>query len=69
MPDRATILREKTFEDCEPDARTFYTLSDVPASQVHRNTKAIALLVKHLTDRGLMTKEELDELLFECAYH
>jgi len=69
MPDRATILREKTYKDLEPEARTFYTLSDVPASQAHRNTKAIALLVKHLSDRGLMSEEELDELLFECAYH
>jgi len=69
MADKATILREKTHKGLEVDARTFYSLSADKALQAHRNTKAIALLVKHLSDRGLISEEELDELLFECVYH
>jgi len=34
--------------------------------QVHRNTKAIALLVKLLRRKNLIAEDEIDELMFEC---
>jgi len=68
MPDRATILREKTHKGLEIDRRVFYTLSEDKAFQAHRNTKALALLIQHLYDQGLMSEEQVDELLFDCIH-
>jgi hypothetical protein len=48
VPDKETILRDKTFKEdgMEVGTRAFYTLSDDKAVQVHRTTKAVALLVR-----------------------
>lgn len=64
------ILRENTYKDQGVDLtrRVFYTLQDDKGLQVHRNTKAIALLVNHVREKNLISDEEIDELLFDCIW-
>jgi hypothetical protein len=70
MPDRETILREKTYkeEGIELDARVFYTLADDPKLQVHRNSKMISFLVEILRERNLLTDDQIDAMLFASAW-
>lgn len=59
-------LHDKTFKDSlDIAARTFYTLRQVPAVQADANSRLLGLLVKQLTDRGLISEAELDDLLFK----
>lgn len=60
-------LHDKTFKDSlDIAARTFYTLRQVPELQTEANSRLLGLLVKHLTDRGLITEAELDHLLLKA---
>jgi hypothetical protein len=67
MPNREEVLREKTHkeEGLQVEKRVFYTLSDEKSFQLHRNTKAIALLVKLLHQRGQLSDQEIDDLLLD----
>jgi hypothetical protein len=52
--------------------RIYYTLSGKNAisrdnMQAHRNSKAIALLLKALVDAGTLTEEQLDEILLNVV--
>jgi hypothetical protein len=69
MPNKEDILREKTYKNdaLELERRVFYTLSDEKGLQDHRNTKAIALLVKALHEKKQLSDEEVDELLLQCV--
>ncbi len=68
MATRESILREKTFkeEGMEIDRRVFYTLSDNKDTQINRNSKIIASIIKSLCDKKILTTEELDDILLEC---
>lgn len=70
MPTKEDILREKTFkeEGMETDRRVFYTLTDDEKLSGHRNSKLLASLMRLLQDRGLISEEDIDELLFECIH-
>ena len=65
MPNIEDVLREKTHKNDGLDLgqRVFYTLSDDKDLQNHRNTKAIALLVKVLHEKKQLSDGEVDELL------
>ena len=69
MPNTEDVLREKTYKNdgLELDQRVFYTLSNDKNLQDHRNTKAIALLVKVLHDKKQLSDGEVDELLLQCV--
>jgi CRISPR/Cas system-associated protein Csm6 len=43
--------------------RVFYTLSQKHDEQARRNSKAIALLMKLLEEKGVLTNAEVDRLL------
>lgn len=64
MSDQAT-LQNDTFKQQGIDLahRVFYTLSHKRDEQSRRNSKAIALLVKLMDEKGLITKDEIDVLL------
>ena len=68
MADLDDILYEKTHkeEGLDLGRRVFYTLSDDKSLQAHRNSKAIALLVGLLREKGHLSDEEMDKLLLEC---
>jgi hypothetical protein len=69
MPNINDVLREKTYKDggLDLDVRVFYTLSKGRKLQPHRNSKAIALLVKLLHKKGQITIREVDRLLLDCV--
>lgn len=69
MASRDELLREKTHKDdgLSIRERVFYTLNDGKESQPECNSKAIALLVELLAERGIVLPEKLDEMLLELA--
>mgnify|MGYP001083962069 CR=1 FL=1 len=68
MSDIEDVLREKTFkeEGMEIERRVFYTLTEEAKLTNHRNSKAIALLVKVLQEKEILSEPEIDSLLLEC---
>jgi hypothetical protein len=70
MPNKEDVLREKTYKEdgLELEKRVFYTLSDEKGLQHHRNTKAIALLVKLLHEKKQLSDKDVDELLLQCVW-
>lgn len=77
MPTKDDVLRKETFKEdgLAVDVRVFYTLAlsgqQIPEDrkerlQLHRTTKAIALLTRQLRDAGILSEAQIDELLFEC---
>ena len=75
MPTKEEYLAKYTHkdEDLGVEKRVFCTLSGEPGSpnreqmQAHRNSKAIAHLVKVLVQNGTLTQEQLDDILLEVA--
>ena len=72
MPSKEDILRDQTNKDqgLEMDKRVFYTIypeKDKADLRLHRTSKAVALLVKHLHDKRLISGAEIDELLFQAV--
>ena len=70
MATKDEVLREKTYKEdgMELERRVHYTLADKDGLQAHRNSKAIALLIRRLTEKGVLSEEEVDEILFECVW-
>lgn len=70
VPSKDVILREKTFkeEGMETERRVFYTLTNDDKLASHRNSKAIALLIKLLEEKGLINESDIDELLLEAIH-
>lgn len=75
MPTIEQALAKLTYkqEGLETEKRVFYTLLGDEASQAsrslqtHRNSKALGLLFKVLLEKGLLTEEELDQILLEVV--
>lgn len=65
MTENETALRDMTFkqEGIDVAHRVFYTLGQKHDEQARRNSKAIALLVKLMDEKGLITADEVDTLL------
>ena len=61
------VLRLKTFREKGVARRVFHTLQDNKALQAHRNSVAIAQLFAHLHQEGLLSDEETDKILRDCA--
>ncbi|MGP8269711.1 MAG: hypothetical protein ACLQLH_06560 [Terracidiphilus sp.] len=76
MPTKEEALAERTYkqEGFEVEKRVFYTLHGEGKSpqrdelQNHRNSKAIGLLFKTLLEKGLLTEEQLDEILLDVTF-
>ena len=69
MQGNPVALQNDTFKQSGIDLahRVFYTLSQRHDEQARRNSKAIALLVKLMDEKGLITKDEVDALLLNVA--
>ncbi len=76
MPTKEEALAERTYkqEGFEVEKRVVYTLHGEGKSpqrdelQNHRNSKAIGMLFKVLMDKGLLTEEQLDEILLDVTF-
>ena len=68
---REDALAMKTFKQDGVDVarRVFYTLKGEGAedwqSRAHRNSKAIAMIVKNLSELGILTENHIDDILLE----
>jgi hypothetical protein len=69
MSNDQAALRDETFKQEGMDVahRVYYTLSHKREEQARRNSKALALLFKLIAEKGLMTPEELDDLLLNVS--
>ncbi len=76
MPNREDIICTKTFPEVETEKRIFYVLAEnrdvkdlstAAGMQAHRTAKLVGLLVKHLQDKGLLSGEEVDEMLLDAV--
>ena len=79
MSDREDVLREKTHKGAGLDSgrRVFYTLGDYKGAEpfrtlgepqwvgTHRTMKLVALLVAKLQAQGVLTEDDVDEMLLE----
>ena len=69
------VLEKETYKQGGLDVgqRVFYTLTGEEGNphreklNVHRNSKAIALLFKALCDKRLIMEEQLDEILLDVV--
>lgn len=68
MADENGTLREKTFkeEGMDTNLRVFYTLTTDEKVTSHRISKALAILIKLLQDRHVITESDIDNLLVSC---
>lgn len=69
MPTREDMLRDHTHKDLSEDVerRVFYTLTDKEKMQAHRTAKAVTLVIALLQKKNLLSEDELDDLLLDCA--
>lgn len=70
MTTREEILRSRTFKepDAGPGLRTLGVLTDQEAIYaVPRTAKLVSILVEHLVEHGLISDDELDEMLLRCV--
>lgn len=69
MARKKDLLQKLTFKEdgMEMDRRVFYTLTDRKEMQAHRTAKAVALLVRLLHEKKMLTEKEIDQLLLDCS--
>lgn len=69
MPTVEDVFRKQMFkgEGLELQQRIFYTLTDKKELQAHRTAKAVSLLLNALVEKGVLSKKDIDELLFETV--
>ena len=71
MPNLVDILRDQTYkeEKLEIEQRVFYTLYEGKKQnlQDHRNSKAIAELIKILSEKGILVEEDVDNILLRAV--
>lgn len=70
MPNLEDVLREQTYKEeyMDVEVRVLYTLRDGEKNnlQAHRNSKAIAMLIKTLRDKNILSDIDIDNILLEC---
>jgi ABC-type uncharacterized transport system substrate-binding protein len=70
---REEVLAKKTHKQDGVDVarRVFYTLKgEEPEdwqTRAHRNSKAIAMLIKNLSELGILTEDRIDDILLEVV--
>lgn len=69
VPTHESVLHDKTYteEGLAVARRVFYTLAEDKRSQPALTTKGVALLVELLAKKGVLSGDDVDELLFTCA--
>lgn len=69
MATREQELRDKTFKDQGMSASERVLTMLLPDTRYTdaRNSKLLALLITHLTKKGLISEEELDDILLDST--
>ena len=69
MATKEDILNEKTNRD-HPDAqRIYYTLTDNEKINAKQTAKTLGLLIENLVNKGILSGEDIDDILFEIVRH
>jgi len=69
MATKKDILNEKTNQDLPVAQRIYYTLTDNEEIKAKQTAKALGLLIENLVNKGILSGEDIDDMLFEIVRH
>jgi len=69
MATKEDILNEKTNRDLPVAQRIYYTLTDNEKINAKQTAKTLGLLIENLVNKGILSGEDIDDMLFEIVRH
>ena len=69
MAIKEDILNEKTNRDLPVAQRIYYTLTDNEEIKAKQTAKTLGLLIDNLANKGILSGEDIDDMLFEIVRH
>ena len=69
MATKEDILNEKTNRDLPVAERIYYTLTDNEKINAKQTAKTLGLLIENLVNKGILSGEDIDDMLFEIVRH
>jgi hypothetical protein len=69
MATKEDILNEKTNRDHPVAQRIYYTLTDNEKINAKQTAKTLGLLIENLVNKGILSGEDIDDILFEIVRH
>jgi hypothetical protein len=69
MATKEDILNEKTNRDHPVAQRIYYTLTDNEKIHAKQTAKTLGLLIENLVNKGILSGEDIDDMLFEIVRH
>ena len=69
MATKEDILNEKTNRDLPVAQRIYYTLTDNEEINAKQIAKTLGLLIENLVNKGILSGEDIDDMLFEIVRH
>ena len=69
MATKEDILNEKTNRDLPVAQRIYYTLTDNEEINAKQIAKTLGLLIENLVNKGMLSGEDIDDMLFEIVRH
>jgi hypothetical protein len=69
MAIKEDILNEKTNRDLPVAQRIYYTLTDNEEIKAKQTAKTLGLLIENLVNKGILSGEDIDDMLFEIVRH
>jgi len=69
MATKEDILNEKTNRDLPVAQRIYYTLTDNEEIKAKQTAKTLGLLIENLVNKGILSGEDIDDMLFEIVRH
>jgi len=69
MATKEDILNEKTNRDLQIAQRIYYTLTDNEEIKAKQTAKTLGLLIENLVNKGILSGEDIDDMLFEIVRH
>jgi len=69
MATKEDILNEMTNRDLPVAQRIYYTLTDNEEINAKQIAKTLGLLIENLVNKGMLSGEDIDDMLFEIVRH
>jgi hypothetical protein len=69
MATKEDILNKKTNRDLPVAQRIYYTLTDNEEIKAKQTAKTLGLLIENLVNKGILSGEDIDDILFEIVRH
>jgi hypothetical protein len=69
MASKEDILKKKTHRDHPVAQRIYYTLTDNEEIKAKQTAKTLGLLIENLVNKGILSGEDIDDILFEIVRH